>query len=99
MNERKLKKLFESVRAEVPPAPAEDFEQAVLRVISCEAAAPTASLLEQLNLLFPRLALGALCLIALCVAGDWLAGAAQLPSLTDGVAQLSQQWLLTGEGF
>jgi hypothetical protein len=42
--------------------------------------------------------LGAIAAIMLCVAGDWLAGGAQT-SLTDGVAQLSQQWLLTGNGL
>ena len=98
LNDHKLGKLFAAVRKENPPTPAEGFEFVVMQAIKNEPAPRAVTVFDQLNVLFPRLAGAAVVIIALCVAGDWLAGGAQM-NLTDGVTQLSQQWLLTGNGF
>jgi len=103
MNERKLKKLFEAAWHEPLPAPSAGFAARVLQAIRRDQAAgsgpKTASIFDQLNLLFPRLAWAAVALIALCVAVNFVSPAADLPSLTDGVAQVSDQWLFTADGL
>jgi hypothetical protein len=98
MNDPKLKKIFEAVRQNIPTAPPDGFEFLVMQAIRREPAPRVATVSDQLNALFPRLAWAAILTIALCVAGDWLASDAQ-PSLTDGAAQLSQEWLLAGDGL
>jgi hypothetical protein len=97
-NMNKLEKLFAAARKEKPPVPAEGFEFVVMQAIKRKTPLPAVTVFDQLNVLFPRLTGAAVVIIALCVAGDWLAGGAQT-NLTDGVTQLSQQWLLTGNGF
>jgi hypothetical protein len=98
MNDDKLKKIFAAARKENPAAPADGFDFLVMQAVKREPAPRAATVSDQLNALFPRLACAASTAIALCVAGGWLADGAQT-SLTDGVAQLSQQWLLTGNGL
>jgi hypothetical protein len=98
MNEDKLKKIFTAVRKENPPVPAAAFDFLVMQAIKHEPAPRAATVFDQLDALFPRLAWAAVVAIALCIAGDWLDAGAQT-SLTEGVAQLSQQWLLTGDGL
>jgi len=102
MNENKLKKLFASAQQEIVPAPPEDFAADVLRAIRHEpqiTGAETFSLFDQLNLLFPRIAVAAAVIILLCVAADYGATAAGMPGLEDGAAQLSAQQLLPSETF
>jgi hypothetical protein len=98
MNEDKLGKLFTAVRKENPPMPVAGFDFLVMQAIRCEPVPRSATVSDQLNALFPRVAGAAVAAIALCIAGDWLDASAQT-SLTDGVTQLSQQWLLTGDGL
>lgn len=102
MNDRKLKQLFASARKEAASAPPADFATDVLRAIRREppAAAPEIiPVFDQLNLWFPRLALAASTVIVLCFALDYGLTAAGVPSLSDGVSQLSAQWLLTPTGL
>jgi hypothetical protein len=102
MNDRKLKQLFASARQENVPAPPEDFATDVLRAIHREppvATSETISIFDQLNLWFPRLALAASVVIVMCVAADYGLTAAGVPGLSDGVSQLSAQWLLTSTGL
>ncbi|MFZ0829120.1 MAG: hypothetical protein WAO02_17035 [Verrucomicrobiia bacterium] len=102
MNERKWKQLVAAARNEPAPAPSEAFEMNVLRAIRREepAALPGPfSIFDQLNLLFPRLAWAAAAIIAAGVAADWGLTAAGVPGLSDGVSQISAQWLLTPNGF
>ena len=90
MNERKLNKLFEAARNEMPPAPSDNFEARVRRAICRLPESEENSLTDQLNFLFPRLAFAAVAVIVVCVAGEWVLN---LPDLTEGVAQISDQWL------
>jgi anti-sigma-K factor RskA len=102
MNDRKLKQLFAAARKETASVPSEDFAVSVLRAIRREppAAAPAAiSLFDLLNLWFPRIALAASAVIVLCLAADWGLTVAGVPGLSDGVSQLSAQWLLTPTGL
>jgi len=83
----------------VPP---DDFAADVLRAIRREgpvATRETISVFDQLNLLFPRLALAASAVIVLCLAADYGLTAAGVPGLSDGVSQLSAQWFLTSTGL
>jgi hypothetical protein len=98
MNDDKLKKLFAAARKENPPASAGGLDFLVMQAIKHEPARRAATVSDQLNALFPRLAGAAVAIIVLCVAGEWFVTGAQT-SLTDGVTQLSQQWLLSGGGL
>jgi anti-sigma-K factor RskA len=102
MNEQKLIKLFAAARNETAPAPSADFAVDVLRAVRREqtvSSAKTFSIFDQLNLLFPKLALAAAAVIVLGVAADFGLTAAGVPDLSDGVSQISAQWLLTPTGF
>jgi len=101
MNERKLRQLFTAARREAALEPPEDFAADVLQAIRREPAATpeTISIFDQLNLWFLRIALAASAVIVLCVALDYGLTAAGVPSLGDGVSQLSSQWLLTPTGL
>jgi hypothetical protein len=93
MNERKLQALFAAARGEPAPAPAADFEARVTRAIQCELKASPVSVFDYLDRLCPRLAWAAVLVIGLCVAGDFGLAALHLPGLSDGVAEISEQWL------
>src|SRR4051812_45710709 len=99
MNDQKLEKLFEAARREpVPPAP-DHFASGVVRAIRREPSLNRDSIWEQLAGLFPRLACAAVLVIGLCIASDFLLTAFHLPDLAEGVTQLSDQWLLAGNGI
>ncbi len=102
MNEKKLKQLFAEARNETAPAPPPDFASDVRRANRREPAAKPKeplSIFDQLNLLFPRIALAAAAVIAVCIAADFGLTAAGLPDLGDGISQISAQWLLTPGGM
>jgi hypothetical protein len=102
MNGQKLKKLFAAARNETAPAPSADFAADVLRAVRREKPIlppETFSIIDRLNLLFPKLALAAAAVIALGIAADFGLTAAGVPDLSDGVSQISAQWLLTPDGF
>jgi len=96
MNDTKLKNLFAAARQETPPPATDGFDRLVMQAVRREPARRAATVFDALNLLFPRLAWAAVLVLAVCVAGDWLVA---VRSVTDGVAQISQQWLLAGNGF
>ena len=102
MNQKKLKQLFAAARNNAAPAPPEDFAADVLRAIGREPAVvrlAAGSLLDQLNFLFPKIALAAAAIIVLCVAADFGLSAAGLPDLAEGLSQITAQWLLTPGGI
>lgn len=102
MNGQKLKKLFAAARNEIAPTPPADFAADVLRAVRREKPVPspeTFSVFDKLNLLFPKLACAAAAMIVLGVAADFGLTAAGVPDLSDGVSQISAQWLLTPDGF
>ena len=102
MNKHKLNQLFELARNEHAPLPPEDFAADVLRAVHREprgTMAEALSIFDQLNLLFPRIALAAAAVIVLCVAVDFGLTAAGMPGLGDSLSQISAQWLLTPDEF
>ena len=80
MNDHKLGKLFAAARRENPPMPAEGFEFIVMQAIKRETAPRVVTVFDQMNMFFPRLVWAAVLTIALCIAGDWLMGGAQMKS-------------------
>jgi len=102
MNNRKLNQLFKLARNEPAPAPPEDFAAGVLRAIHREppgAATEAPSVFDRLNLLFPRIAFGAVVVIVVCIVLDFGLTAAGVPGLHDGLSQISAQWLLAPDEF
>jgi hypothetical protein len=102
MKEQKLSKLFAAARQEPVSMPPADFDVQVLQAIRQETRRQTdpepASLFDQLNRLFPRLAWASLFVIAAGIGVDYLTST-QLPDLTDGVTQISNQWLFALNGL
>ncbi len=101
MNDKKLKQLFAAAHRQAAPTPPADFAGDVLRAIHNSPPPTTSampSLFDQLDALFPRIAVGALAIMALGVATDYGLSAAGLPDLGDGISQISAQWLLIPGG-
>lgn len=99
MKNQKLSRLFEAARHACAPTPTSDFADGVLQAVRREPRVNRDSVLEQLTTLFPRLAVAAVLAIGLFIGSDYLMTAFHLPSLSDGVAQLSNQWLFAGNGI
>jgi hypothetical protein len=102
MNEQKLKKLFTAAQNETAPLPPAHFAGDVLRAIRSEKQNPLPeafSVLDQLNRLFPKLAWAAVIVILVGVATDFGLTTAGIPNLSDGISQISSQWLFAGNGF
>lgn len=99
MDERKLVRIFHAARGEPVPEPAADFEARLLRQLRCEPAAPAPGLGDQLSELFPKVAWATVLVIGMCLAGDSLLSAADLPGIVDGAVQVSEQWLIPGGGI
>jgi hypothetical protein len=99
MNEKKLEQLFAVARQESAPVPPPEFAAAVWRAVRREPRLrpESSSLFDQLNSLFPRLALAAMVLIVLCAAADFGLTAAGLPDVGDGVAQAATQFVFNAE--
>ena len=95
MNEKKIKSLFASARKESAPVPPMEFATDVLRAVRREPPSTPRpfSIFDQLNFLFPRLAVAAVALIVLCIAADFGLTSAGLPEVGDGATQVSAQFL------
>ena len=93
MNDNKLQKLCELARSEAAPVPPARFDSRVLAAVRRESRLSPVSLFEQFGRLFPRLALAAALVIALCVAADFCFSELDSTSITTGAAQISEQWL------
>lgn len=97
MNTKKLNQLFAAARNDAAPVPPKDFAADVLRVVRREPQPKAFSIFEQLNFLFPRLALAAAAVIVLCVMADFGLTAAGLPEVGAGTAQAASQFLFNAE--
>lgn len=86
MNDRKLKQLFGAAKKETPAAPAEGFGLLVMQQIRRNPARAELSITDVLGMWFPRLALAAAAVIALCVVSELVSSG---PNLTESAAQLS----------
>ena len=70
MNDRKLNQLFTAVKNETPAAPDEGFDRLVMQQIQRNPARPELSISDVLGMWFPRLAVAAAAVIAICVIGE-----------------------------
>ena len=88
MTGKKLNHLFDHARKKTAPMVPPDFAEGVLRAIRLEptprASAPF-SIFDQLNFLFPRLALAAAAVIVLCAIGNFI-----LPGADDEIVTADQ---------
>jgi hypothetical protein len=90
MNSRKLNQLFTAAKREAPAAPAEGFAFLVMQQIQRNPAHAELSMSDVLGQWFPRLAVAAAALIALCVISEYVSSS-NAPSLSESAAQLSDQ--------
>ena len=90
MNNRKLRELFRAAKEEKPAAPTEGFDLLVMQQVRRNPARTELSITDVLGRWFPRLALAAAAVIALCVVTEFVSTG---PDLTDSAAQLSAQYL------
>jgi len=98
MNDSKLQRLLQSAKNAVPPTPAGDFNDRVIRAIRREPKPKPFSLMDQLGEFFPKFGLAAAVLVVVSAAGDLCYTALTQSDLTSGVAQLSEQWLFAAKG-
>ncbi len=99
MKKDKLERLFNAAGNESPPQPGPDFVARVMRDLRKASAPIPASVWDQLNALFPRLAFAAAVLIVLCVTTDWVLTSLSGSDLASGVSRLSEEWLFATKGF
>ena len=90
MNDKKLRQLFGAAKKDMPAPPTEGFERLVMQHIRRNPARAELSVSDLLGHWFPRLALAAAVIIAVCVVGEY---ASTGPSLSESAAQLSIQEL------
>ena len=93
MKDHKVNKLFRLARRENPPPVSEDFARRVMQQIRRDGLDPI-SFLEQMNALFPRLALTAVVVIVLCAGVDVVSAQFAGVDLNEGIARISCEWLL-----
>jgi len=100
MNEKKLKQLFTAAQNDIAPQLPAGFAEDVVRMVRCEPASTyggASSVWDHLNRLFPRIAVAAIMVIALCVAANWALSAAGVPGVSESAAQATSQDLFTLE--
>jgi hypothetical protein len=88
MNERKLNQLFSAAGSETPVAPSEGFAFLVMQQIQRNPARAELSVSDVLGMWFPRLAVVAAAVIAICVISE-VVFSSNAPSLSESAAQLS----------
>ena len=90
MNNHKLNQLFRALKRDTPPAPPEGLDLLVMQQIHRNPARAQLTVTDVLGRWFPRLAVAAVAVIAVCIAGDFVYST-NGPSLSESAAQLSIQ--------
>lgn len=90
MNDQRIKELFGAAKKETSTTPEEGFDILVMQQIRSNPARAELTVADVLGRWFPRLALAAVAVIALCIAGDFVYSAS-VPSPSESAAQLSIQ--------
>lgn len=98
MNDEKLKKLFAAARSEMPPTPPSGFDEQVIRAMRNEVRRAPVSLWEQLDALFPRLAIASVLVVGACVLGDYYYSAVHPAGLEAEVNAIAEQWAFPANG-
>ena len=94
MNDKKLKKLFELARGETAPVPPQGFDARVIRALARETPSVPVSFWDQIEALFPRIAMSAALVVLLCLVGDFCYSTAYPAGISGDVNEISEQWLL-----
>ena len=89
MNDQKLNHLFNAAKSEVPAAPNEGFAFLVMQQIQRAPARREPTVSDVLGMWFPRLAVVAAAVIAICVISE-MVFSSNAPSLSESAAQLSE---------
>jgi len=89
MNDRKLNQLFSAAKSEPPATANEGFAFLVMQQIQRNPARAEPSVSDMLGQWFPRLAVVAAAVIAICVLGEMVVSS-NAPSLSESAAQLSE---------
>jgi hypothetical protein len=92
MNDEKLQQLFKAAKSDTPAAPNEGFAFLVMQQIQRNPARSELSVSDTLGMWFPRLAVVAAAVIAICVISEAMFSS-DAPSLSESAAQLSQPLL------
>ncbi|MEY4387405.1 MAG: hypothetical protein RLY20_2688 [Verrucomicrobiota bacterium] len=94
-----LNQLFSAAAKAPAPAPSGNFAADVLRAVRREPSreAVIATFADQLGALLPRVAFATALIVVACVAADVALDSLGRSSLTDGVSQLSEQWLFAAQ--
>lgn len=90
MKDHKLNQLFRALKRQTPPALPEGLDLLVMQQIRRNPARAQLTISDVLGRWFPRLAVAAVAIIALCIAGDFVYST-HGPSLSESAAQLSIQ--------
>jgi len=90
MNNRKLRELLHAAKEEKPAAPTQGFDLLVMQQVRRNPTRIELSITDVFGRWFPRLALAAAAVIALCVATEFVSTG---PDLSESAAQLSAQYL------
>ena len=88
MNDRKLEQLFDTAKSDAAPAPNEGFAFLVMQQIQHNPARAELAVSDVISMWFPRLAVLAAAVIAICVVSEMVISS-NAPSLSESAAQLS----------
>ncbi len=91
MNPKRMEMLLAAARTATAPEPSPNFAERVMHSVRREQRS-AAGLFDQISSLFPRLALAAVAVLALCVAADFYFTQSEA-SLATSVQQVTEQWL------
>jgi hypothetical protein len=93
MDRKKLDSLLNAARNDTPPAPGMEFDDLVMMAVRRDYRPEPLSLLDQLNSIFPRVALASVAVITFCILTEMGFATFTHSDLTTSVAEISEQWL------
>ena len=93
MTNEKVNRLMRTGRNEAAPAPDATFDARVMGAIRRSGHQEAVSLLDQINLLFPRVAWAAAAVIACCILVEVGVGMFSQSDISAKVAEISEQWI------
>jgi len=93
MTNEKNDRLFKAARNEAPPAPDAAFDTRVMAAIRRSTHQQTFSILDRINLLFPRIVFASAAIIASCLLIEVGVGMFSHSDLSSKVAEISEQWI------
>jgi len=94
MKDDKLNQLFSLARRETAPPVPPEFAANIMARLSRQDTTGPASISDQLNLWFPRLAVASAMAIFLCLGLEFALSSFSSADFSEQVAQVSLQWLL-----